>query len=988
MGDKARGDVLQGTLDMLVLKSLQLGPMHGWGITERLDSGSERVLQVGQGSLYPALYRLERQGYIASDWGVTENNRQARFYKLTATGRKRLAEERATWARLSRAVDLVLADGGGMTMGSRLRDVVLRLTGMVRRGGIERRLDAEMQFHIDMLTEQHVRAGRSPDDARRLALASFGGTERFKDDARDEYRSRLGDELVQDVRYALRVVRRNPGFATAAALTFALGIGASTAMFSVVHGVLLRPLPYADPGRLVVLWERDVARSHDRNVVAVPNFEAWRERARSFEGMAALVPLPATIAGAPNPERVMGAEVSPGYFRMLGVVPALGREFTADEERSGGSPVLVLSDGFWRSHFGGDSGVIGKTLPIDGRSHTIIGVMPAAFDPPQFGWLIDQAFWRPFGPTDGNRSWGRFLLVVARLKPQVPVEAARRELASIAVERAREQRSNEGWSTTVVSLSDQITGDVRLPLLVLLGAVGLLLLMAITNVANLTLGLVRRRGHELVVRRAIGATTSRILRQIVTQSAVVGVIGCALGLVAAVFGVQALMAMLPPEMPRTTSIRIDGAVLLFTAAASLVSALVVGATAAWRADRESGVALRESGRTAARLRGGALVTAEIALGLVLTVLAGLTMRTFAALRAADLGFSAERVVVARVGISGQRYASPQAQRAFFDALLARVRALPGVQVASTVNTRPFSGIGPATTVGNATAPSSGDSVIADVRFADPMLFQTLRIPLIAGTTFDARDAIDAPPRVIINQTMARKLWPNDSPLGKRARVLLFDGITPEVIGVVGDVRLADARTPARSTAYLADTKFTSGSRDLIVRTSGEPEALTAAVRAVVTSLDPSVPVYQVSTLDGLIGRTLARDRFTAVLLAAFAIVSLVLAGVGIYGVFAGDVAQRRKEIGIRVALGAPSAGVIALVMRRAVVRAAAGVALGTVGALVAARAMASLLYGVGSADPVSFGGVAVLLLLVAIAATLVPALRAARVSPLIAIRTD
>ena len=874
-------------------------------------------------------------------------------------------------------------------MGSRLRDVALRLTGMVRRGGMERRLDAEMQFHIDMLTEQHVRAGRSPVDARRLALAAFGGTERFKDDARDEYRSRLADELVQDVRYALRVVRRNPGFATAAALTFALGIGVSTAMFSVVHGVLLRPLPFADPDRLVVLWERDVARSHDRNVVAVPNFEAWRERTRSFTGMAALVPLPATIAGAPNPERVMGAEVSPGYFRMLGVAPALGREFTADEERSGGAAVLVLSDGFWRSHFGGDRGIIGKTLPIDGRPHTIIGVMPASFDPPQFGWLIDQAFWRPFGPTDDNRSWGRFLLVVARLAPDVPVEAARRELESIAVQRAREERSNEGWSTTIVSLSHQITGDVRLPLLVLLGAVGLLLLMAITNVANLTLGLVRRREHELVVRRAIGATTSRILRQIVTQSAVVGVIGCALGIVGAVLGVQALMAMLPPEMPRTTSIRIDGSVLLFTAAASLISALAVGAVAAWRADRESGVALRESGgRSAARLRGGALVTAEIALGLILTVLAGLTMRTFVALRSVDLGFNAERVVVARVGISGPRYASPDAQRAFFDELLARVRAVPGVQMASTVSTRPFSGIGPATTVGNATVPSSGDSVIADVRFADPTFFQTLRVPLIAGTTFDARDAIDAPPRVIINQTMARKLWPNDSPLGKRARVLMFDGITPEVIGVVGDVRLADARTPARATAYLADTKFTSGNRDLIVRTTGEPEALTASVRAVVTSLDPAVPVYEVATLDGLIGRSLARDRFTAVLLAAFAIVSLVLAGVGIYGVFAGDVVQRRKEIGIRVALGAPSAGVIALVMRRAVVRAVAGVALGTAGALVAARAMRSLLYGVGSTDPVSFGGVAVLLLLVAIAATLVPALRAARVSPLIAIRTD
>jgi putative ABC transport system permease protein len=872
----------------------------------------------------------------------------------------------------------------------RIREVGRRLLGMARRGGMERRLAAEMRFHIDMLTEHQIRAGLSPDEARRRALAAFGGAERFKDDARDEYRSRLVDELGQDVRYALRVVRRNPGFATAAALTFALGIGASTAMFSVVNGVLLRPLPYADPGRLVVLWERDIARSRDRNVVAVPNFEAWRARARSFEAMAGLVPLPATIAGAPNPERVMGAEVSPGYFRMLGVAPALGREFAADEERAGGADVLVLSHGFWRSHFGGDRAVIGRTLSIDGRPHTIVGVMPATFEPPQFGWLIDQAFWRPFGPTDGNRSWGRFLLVVGRLESDVSLDAARRELEVIAAQRAREDKSYEGWSTTIVRLGEQITGDVRLPLLVLLGAVGLLLLMAITNVANLTLGLVRRREHELVVRRAIGATTSRLLREIVTQSAVVGAIGCVLGLAGAVLGVQGLMAMLPPEMPRTTSIRMDARVLMFTAGVSLIAAVGVGAIAAWRSGRDGATALRESGggRAAARLRGGSLVTAEIALGLVLTVLAGLTMRTFAALRAVDLGFDSARVVVARVGISGPRYRSPQAQRAFFDELLARVRALPGVQLASTVNTRPFSGIGPATVVGNATAPASGDSVIADIRFADPTLFQSLRIPLIAGTTFDVRDDIDAPPRVVINQTMARRLWPNESPIGKRARVRMFDGITPEVIGVVGDVRLADARTPARATAYLADTKFTSPSRDLIVRASGDPDAVIASLRAAVTSLDPAVPVYEVTTLDGLIGRALARDRFTALLLSAFAVVSLVLAGVGIYGVFAGDVTQRRKEIGIRVALGAAPAGVVALVMRRAIVRAVTGVALGTAGALVAARAMASLLYGVGSADPASFVGVAVLLLGVAVAATLLPALRAARVSPLVAIRVD
>jgi len=870
-----------------------------------------------------------------------------------------------------------------------IRDVAMRALGLVRRGSMERRLDAEMRFHVDMLTEQHIRAGRSPSDARRAALAAFGGLERFKDDARDEYRSRLVDELGQDIRYAVRVIRRNPGFGVAAALTFALGIGASTAIFSVVHGVLLRPLPYKDPDRLVVLWERQPGRGNDRNVVSVPNFEAWRSRARSFDGMAALVPLPATIGVAPNPEHVMGAEVSPGYFETLGVSPALGRTFASSEEQNGGADLIVLSDGFWRSHFGGDDQVIGRTLALDGRPHTIVGVMPSSFDPPRFAWLNDQAFWRPFGPTDNNRGWGRFLLVVGRVKGDVPVNAALREVQGIAAQRATEDKGNEGWSANIVGLSAQITGDARLPLLVLLGAVCLLLLMAVTNVANLTLGLVRRREHELAVRRAIGATWSRLLRQIITLSAVVSAVGCLIGFVAAVGGVRVLVALLPPETPRSGSIRVDAPVLLFTASVSMIAALGVGGVAALRGGRNGVASLRESGgRAAARLRGGSLVTAEVALGLVLTVLAGLTMRTFEKLRSVDLGFESERVVFARVGVSGVGYRTPEARAAFFDQVLSRVRALPGVQAASAVSTRPFGGMGPATTLGAASAAETGDSVVADVRYIDADLFRTLRTPLVAGSTFDSRDALDAPPRVVVNRALAQRFWPSESPIGKRLRVPMFNGIVPEVIGVVGDVHLMDARTPVRGAIYLANARFPMDALDLVVRTSVDGASVAKSLQAIVTTLDPALPVYWVTTLDDMVGRALSRDRFTAALLGAFAVVSLLLAAVGIYGVFAGDVAQRRKEIGIRVALGAPSGGVIALVMRRAVTRAVLGVALGTGGALLAARAMRSLLFGVGAADPVSFVGVAALLLLVALAATLVPAVRAARVSPLVAIRTD
>ncbi|HEX6051938.1 MAG TPA: ABC transporter permease [Gemmatimonadaceae bacterium] len=875
-------------------------------------------------------------------------------------------------------------------MRARLRDVLWRLGGLVTRSHVEQRLDDEMRFHLDMLAERHIASGVAPDEARRRALVEFGGTERFKDEAREEYRSRFVDELVQDVRYATRVLRNHPGYTLAAAVTFALGIGASTAIYSVVNAVLLRSLPYAEPDRLVVLWERHDGRGRERNVVSVPNFEAWRERTRSFEAMAGVVPYPATIAGSPNAERVMGAEVSPGYFRMLGVAPALGRGFTADEEASGGANVIVLSDAFWRTRFGAAAAAIGQTLSLDGRPHTIVGVMPPTFDPPRFFWLNAQSFWRPFGATDGNRSWGRFLLVVAKLKDSGAIETAQREMATIADDLARERPSNAGWSASVIPLESEITGQVRQPLLVLLGAVGLLLLMSVANVANLTLALVKRREHELAVRRAIGATSARLARQLMTHSAVLGTLGCAVGAVVAVLGVRGLVALLPPDVPRVGSVRLDMPVLGFMLVAAAIAALAIGLIAASRI-APAGVAmtLREtSGRSARRLRGGSLVVAEIALGLVLTVLAGLMLRTFSALRAVNLGFDGSQVVAARVGLAGPRYETPEARRAFFADALERVRAVPGVEAAGLINIRPFGRAGPATTATDASAPVVSDSVVADVRFADAAVFQTLGIPLLAGDVFDARDVADAPPRVVISQTLAQRFWPSANPVGQRLRLEMFDGITPVVIGVVGDVHLQDVRTLPRATAYLASTMLPGEEYDVIVRGRGISELLATRVRGAIAELDATVAVSELESLDGLVGRSLARDRFTTLLLGGFALMSLLLAAVGIYGVFAGDVAERRKEIGIRVALGAPIPKVVRLVLRRAMARAVAGVAIGAVVAVVAAQGMKSMLFGVAPTDPASFVGVAVLLFAVALAATLIPAIRASRVSPLIAIRTD
>ena len=876
-----------------------------------------------------------------------------------------------------------------------VRRLARRVRLVTHRAAAERAMDDEMRFHIESEIAERVRMGMPPDEARRSALADFGGVERYKEEGRDARGGRALEDVAQDLRFAARVLRRNPGFTAATVLTFALGIGAATAIYSVVYGVLLRPLPYADAGRLVVLWERDLAHGADRNVVSVPSFEAWRERSQSYSGMAALVPRPATIAGdggAP-PERVMGAEVSPGYFRLLGVAPALGRDLAesdAEASRAAGD-VVVLSDGYWRRRFGGDPGALGRTMLVGGRAYTVVGVMPPGFDPPRFAWLNEQQLWFPFSATTANRSWGRFLLVVARLRPGVTLEQGRREMEAIAEQRAREDAGSRGWSATVVTLAEQITGDVRPSLLVLLGAVALLLLIAVTNVATLSLALMRRRGHELAVRRAIGASTRRLVAQLLTQSALLGAAGTAAGIVAAVWGVRLLLLLLPPEMPRASAIRVDAPVLGAATGAALLATLLFGTvTALGGGRRGASLALRERApghRHPTRLGGGSLVAAEVALCLVLSVLAGLMARSLVALRAVDLGVSAEQVVIARVAATGERYATPERQRAFYAALAERVRALPGAPTIGFASTRPFGGMGPATAVSDAARPTpAAEAPVADVRYVDAGFFAALQVPVLDGSVFDARERPDGPPRVVINQSMARALWPDQRAVGRRIALGVFGGITPEVIGVVADVHLVDARTRPRPTAFLSDRRFPSDTRDVVVRAGGDASALITSLRAAVAELDPAVPVHGVETLDARVHASLARDRFITLLLGAFAAAALLLAAVGIYGVFAGDVTRRRTEIGVRLALGARPAWVVLLILRRALALAAAGIAAGTAAALLAARLIASILFGVGAADPVSFVAVAALLAAVAAAAALLPAIGAARVSPMVAMR--
>lgn len=864
-----------------------------------------------------------------------------------------------------------------------------RLRRLAHLGAVERAMDEEMRHHVECEIAERLRAGESFEAARRGALRDFGGVERFKEEARDARGVRPFEDLLADVRHGVRVLRRNPGYTAAVILTFALGVAAGGAIFAVVYGVLLRPLPYTDPDRLVALWERNVPRNRDRNVVSVANFDAWRDASMSFAGMAALVPRPITLAHEAVPERVMAADVSPGYFHLLGVPPVLGRDFQAADEHPGAT-VAILSHDFWKRRFDADPGVLGRSLPLADGSCTIIGVMPEGFEPPRFGWLGAQELWFPFGATPENRRWGRFLLVVARLRSEVTVERARADMTALADRLAIDVAANRGWSVSVVPLALQITGDVSTALRTLLAAVGLLFLIAVANVATLMATATRRRAQELAIRRSFGATDPRLFRQLFTQHTLLGLAGAAVGLLAVPPCVALLTTLAPPALPRLPSIRIDAPALLVTIAVVVLAILVFSAiasapwrTAAIRLTAEAGAYGTGTERHAA----GGLVVFEIAVALTLGIVATLMARSVGGLRSVNLGFDADRVIAARVALTGRVGEGPAA-RAFFDELLERIRATPGVQSAGLISTRPLSAPGSATLVSDPSSPRDKalNEVVADIRYANATLFETLRIPVRAGTTFDEHDGDTSPIGVVVSESLARALWPAQAAVGRELRLELYGGIKGPVIGVVGDVHFVDARTPVRPAAYLSNARFPSGTGDLVVRASGDPQTIVPSLRTDVAALAPGVPLYQIELMTQSVDAALAPERFTAFVLSAFAVIAMLLGGVGVFGVIASEVGRRRKEIGLRMALGAGPSTVTWMMLRQTIARTAAGIAAGAVLALWLARSMTSLLFGVAPLDPASYLTAIGVVLGLAAVATLIPVVHAIRGSPITALR--
>ena len=804
---------------------------------------------------------------------------------------------------------------------------------------------------------------------------------------------------ITDLRHGARLLLRAPGFTAVAVAALAIGIGANTAIFSVVNTILIRPLPYQDPDRLAVIWEHNLPRDRKNNVVSPGNFIHWREMQQSFVDLAAVGGMQGnrfriTITGDGEPEEVPVQLVSASFFPLLGVQPAFGRTFTPEEDRPQ-NRVAVLSDRLWKRRYGGDPGILQKTITVQGNPYAVVGVMPPGFS------YLDKSIeiWVPVGfPAQARTPRGRWLTVMGRLKPGMTAERAQQDMERVHAELRRQfPEFNTGWTARVVPLTEELTGNIRPALLVLLGAVGFVLLIACANVANLLLARATSRQRELAVRAALGAARGRIVRQLMAEGLVLAATGGAAGLLLAWWAINLLRVAVADRLPiqRLEAVQLDGWVLLFTIVASLASGMLFGIIPALSASGAALTdALKEGGRTGTGRRGkyarNALAVVEIALALVLLVGAGLLVRSFIRLLDVNPGFDTERIVTMNVSLPGARYPEPARMIQFYQRLLDRVDALPGVEASGANSFLPLIGLGAATgfeVVGRPKAPA-GEEPVCDVRVIANDYFKAMGIPLIKGRLFAADEALDSKDKVIINETMAAKYWPGEDPIGKRVKISWNDDREDEVIGVVGDVRHLGLETEPRAMTYWPYPRFAYSSMALVIRTKNEPLSIANSVVSIVREQDPNLAVAGIKTLEDVLSDSLAQRRLTMMLLAVFAGAALLLAAVGIYGLIAYSVTQRTQEIGIRMALGARANDVLRMVLGQAAALAGAGIAIGAVGAALLTRFMAGLLYQVKPLDAVTFIAVAAALAGVALVAAFVPGRRAASVDPVVALRAE
>jgi putative ABC transport system permease protein len=802
--------------------------------------------------------------------------------------------------------------------------------------------------------------------------------------------------LFQDLRYGLRVLAKAPGFTAVAVLAIALGVAANTAIFSVINAVLLEPLPYREPGRLVSLWEMNRARDAHQNVLSPANLIDWKEQTDVFEDVAGFFDDRANLSGGGEPEEVIVTYATPNLFPLLGVEPIKGRGFTPDDAKPGAQRVVVLSHGLWLRRFGGDAAVVGKTFNLSGTPVTVVGVMPARFQ-----WFIRKGS-RTAAPPEMYSSYrkrqGRYMSAVARLKDGVTRERAELELSHLA-RRLEEQypEFNKGWGAEVVSLRDQFAGPIKPVLWVLLGAVGFLLLIACANVANLLLARGASRQKEIAIRTALGAGRARVVRQLLTESVLLAVFGGVLGLLLAWWGVELLLALSPRDVLDLGGVGLNVPVLVFTLGVSLLTGVVFGVVPAFEASRVStSESLKEgakgttAGKRGGRLR-GAFVVVEIAMALVLLVGAGLMLKSFARLRSVDPGFEPDNLLTMRVSIPVRKYKEDAQFIAFMRQAAERLAALPGVEAAGAVNYLPFAGPGSATNfkIVGRPDPPPGEEPDTDVRVTDENYFRAMGIPLLRGRMYTAQESAERGRVAVVTQSFVEKYFPGEDPLGKQLLVNMKDEPNPtEIVGVVGDIKLHALDEAPQPTVYWPHAELVYSAMTFVVRTKGDPAALGTAARGAIQALDADQPVADMRPMGQFLAESVARARFSATLLGVFALVALVLAGVGVYGVMAYAVAQRTHEIGVRVALGAQGRDVLRLVLGQGMALAGAGLAAGLVGAFALTRLLSTLLFEVSTTDVTTYATLTGFLLLVAFLACYLPARRATKVDPMVALRYE
>jgi predicted permease len=871
------------------------------------------------------------------------------------------------------------------------------LRRMFDRDKLDRDLAEELRSHVEMRAQDYISAGVTAEEARYDAQRRFGNSTLLKEDTRAVDIISWLDTAARDLRYAIRQLRRSPGFTAVAVLTLALGIGANTAIFSVVNAVLLRPLPYKDPSQLVILQEID-PRVGDVSVT-YPDFLDWRQQSHTFAQMAAFHNKGFNLSGVEQPERIVGYGVSPNFLSMLGVRPVLGRDLLPAEEKQGTEPVVLLGYKLWQSHLGADPQVLGRSIMLDGQSFAIVGILP-----PTFGFLGKSDVIAPIGVWAGklmDRGNHCDLGVLGRLAPGATIAQARTEMGTVASLLAQQYpATNRDEGVSLYTLRDQFVGDARPAILVVFGAVTFVLLIACLNVANLFLVRSTARAKEISVRLALGASRGRIIRQMLTESFMLAVLGGGLGIVMGAWGITGLGHLMPPDSFQTMGVQMDLGVLVFTAATIVLVAVAFGLGPALQASRQDVQgALKERGRgstsgTAQHRLRGMLATAETALALVLLVGAGLMLNSLYHLLQVSPGFQPDRVLTMEMDLRSTQYSRPAAISNFWQQVLDRVRAVPGVETAAVGTNIPLTDNHDRSdiTIDGLPAPAAGNSPHPDWHVISSGYTSALGVPLLRGRSFTDTDNETAPPVALINARMAQRFWSLEDPIGKR-----FTWGHPEkskdikwitIVGVLGDTKLYGLANPSRLEIYLPFRQELANDMNLIVRSAADPASLISAIRESVAAVDKDQPIFGIKTMRQVVDDSESTRRVTLVLLALFSALALVLAAIGVYGVMAYNVERRTQEVGIRVAFGAQKKDVLRLVLKEGTRLTLLGVAIGIAAALGLTRLMSALLFGVSPTDPLTFLGVAIVLTLVSFAACYIPARRATRVDLMVALRYE